>query len=1043
MSRHLIIAVFFSAIAATSPRSEERLEVVEWKLVASQVNGTSRAATDDFGFDTWHFLRTTNHTGPVASRTWHRDGQYAPLDNLLKRMFGLPLSGAIFQTTPTAKAPFVAGVGEDYTIDCTFKRGEILVCPGPDHAAILAWKSPFDGVVSIQGAFNNRQTCCSVNSQVNWYIERGGAPNLEAGLKPTLLAQGTSNREIEDGISRFDLNDLEVSVGDYFYFIVDAKADGSGSPHHGDGTALDLTITMSCAALPPPPTFEEDVRPLLAAHCHECHGEDSQEAGLDIRTVAGMLYGGESGSALTPGKLGESYCWTMIESGEMPPEGSKPLSDKSKSLIRRWIAGGAVSKEDLSKVKPRTFVTAKDREYWAFRPPRRHKLPSIEHADLASSPLDYLLLKRLQDKALSYSPVAPKEVLIRRLYFDLTGLPPTPAQLDEFSQETSPDAYERLVDRLLASPRYGERWGRHWMDTVGYVDVRLYDGDGTTVYPNEGMWRYRDYIIRSFNSDKPYDDFIQEQLAGDEMVNWRTAREWTPEILEKLVATGYLRNIEDHTSEAQYGIDRRYEMMFDMMSMVSTSLLGLTFECSRCHNHKYDPITQRDYYSLLAFFESSFNAYNWLKPQQRWIADVGPIDALDIDRHNADIDGKVTTLQSKLAELEKASTGNDTRPAEAKKANAEEVDSLKAQIAELSGSRQTYGKIQALFDVPNPPTSRVFRRGDCFKPGIPVKAGLPEVLTSIGQQERDRSDLSLPPQTSGRRLELARWVTSRQNPMTARVIMNRLWLHHFGEAIVATPGNLGRNGAPPSHPEILDWMAVEFQDNDWSLKHMHRLVLTSRAYKQASRRPTETSRAEQIDPDNQLLWRQNLKRLESEILRDAVLAASGRLDLHAFGKPVPVTKPVNGLSMAESGPGGNGHNRRSVYIFARRVYPLKFMELFDAPIMAVNCSRRTNSTTVLQSFAQLNSDFVVHASRDAAKRIQKSAGVEPTNVVNAGYRMIIGRRPSEDEQQACIQFLADQTAAYREEGQAEKADSLATADLCHMLLCTNEFLYVE
>ncbi|MBI85125.1 MAG: hypothetical protein CMJ81_18170 [Planctomycetaceae bacterium] len=785
----------------------------------------------------------------------------------------------------------------------------------------------------------------------------------------------------------------------------------------------------------PTATFENDIGPLLDQSCHECHSEEIQEAGLDLRTVGKMVFGGASGASLVPGKPAESYLWLMIESGQMPPAGSEPLSEESKSVIRRWIADGARSNEDLTNVKPREFVTFQDRQYWAFQTPVRQELPSIVNRDLAMSPLDYFLLKRLEEKQLSYSPVASKEVLGRRLYFDLTGLPPTPVQIDKFLKDDGPDAYDKLVDRLLASPRYGERWGRHWMDTVGYVDVRLYDGDATILYPNEGMWRYRDYIIQSFNSDKPYDQFIREQLAGDEMVDWRDAKEWTPEITEKLVATGYLRNIEDHTSEPQYGIERRYEVLFDLMSMVSTSLLGLTFECSRCHNHKYDPITQRDYFSLLSYFESAYNAHNWLKPQQRWIADIGPVARAPIDSCNAEIESKVEKLQEKVAELEKA----------AEKADKERLSSLQEQIEELNATKGSYGKIQALFDVQNPPTSRVFRRGNYFQLGIPVTPGFPEVLTPVSTDSHAAHKLQrqLPPETSGRRLELADWITSRNNPLTARVIMNRLWMHHFGEGIVTTPGNFGHNGAQPTHPEILDWMAVEFQDNGWSLKHMHRVVLLSRAYKQSSRRGAESIRAEEVDPDNQLVWRQNLKRLESELIRDSILAASGRLDFHSYGPPVPVTKPVSGLSMVDSESSRNGHNRRSVYIFARRVYPLKFMEIFDSPIMAINCIRRMNSTTVLQSFAQLNSDFVIHAARDVATHIRNSSGGEPPDLVKIGYRTIIGRVPTENEQKDCLMFLDEQEASYRQEGQVEKAKWLATVDLCHMLLCMNEFLYIE
>ncbi len=1024
-------------LACVLVRGADSADPIVWTLPGKAVIDAepvpSRSLIDDHGYESWFLMRTTNSTGPVPTRRWLRDGKYAPLESAGGKLFGAPLDGAIYRTKPNALAPFVAGATETYTIDCTIKKGELVLAPGPDHAVVLAWRNPLDGRASIRGSFNNRQTCCGNNSQVNWYVERGTAPDLQNGFKPETLAQGVSDNNIDGGVSAFEVSDLEMLSGDWLYFIVDAKSDGTGTPHHGDATIVDLSITLSGAKAPTPPDFEADIRPLLTAHCGDCHGAETQEGGLDLRTVTAMIHGGESGSSLAPGNASHSYLWTMISSGEMPPEGSEPLPRRARSLVRRWIDAGAPSAEDISNVQPRPFVTDKDREHWAFRLPERPPRPQVRDAQLVATPIDGLLLRRLEERGLSFSPAAPDEVLVRRLYFDLTGLPPTPQQIDAYLAErdasANPDAaWSKLVDSLLDSPRYGERWGRHWMDTVGYVDVRLYDGDGTTVYPNEGMWRYRDYIIRSFNEDKPWDQFIQEQLAGDEMVDWRQAKQWTPDVAERVIATGYLRNIEDHTSEPQYGIDRRYEVLYDMMSMVSTSLLGMTLECARCHNHKYDPISQRDYYRLMATFESSYNVHNWLKPQQRWIPDVGLTARAEIDQLNASIDAQVKPLQAKLAELGQA--GED--------ADQKQLAELKDQIAKLNGSKKSYGKIQALFDVETSHTSRVLRRGDCFKPGIPVLPAVPEILRA-GNHLRP-SESGVPSSTSGRRLALAKWITSRDNPMTARVIMNRLWMHHFAEPIVATPGDLGRNGARPTHPQLLDWLAVEFQESGWSLKHMHRLVLNSRAWRQSSRRTSE--RAEQADPGNTLLWRQNLSRLESEIVRDSVLAVSGRLNLEAFGPPVPVTKPVSGLSTVEPGPGGNGHNRRSVYIFARRVYPLKFMEIFDSPIMAVNCTRRMNSTTVLQSFAQLNSDFVVHAARDAGDRLLKAAASQKTDPIGLAWRTILGRRPTEDEQRACEQFVSEQTSAWKKTSPGE-AGQLAMADLCHMLLCTNEFLYVE
>ena len=1033
--KHAVVVTFILGCLPGHAEDKGMRQIV-WTLSGSAISDAdlvgSRSLMDEHGYESWFLMRTTNSNGPVASRTWLRDGKYTPLETPADNLFGVPIKGAIYQMNPQL-APFVAGVTDTYTIDCTFRKGELVLAPGPDHAVVLGWRSPFDGTASIRGSFDNRQTCCNGNSQVKWYVERGSAPDLQNGFKPETLAQGVSDDTINGGPAPFALDDLDVVSGDWFYFIVDAKADGTRTPFHGDATAFNVSITMTGPAVPPPPVFETDIRPLLTAHCGDCHGAETKEAGLDLRSVTAMIRGGESGASLKPGSSSHSYLWTMVASGEMPPEGSEPLTRRGRSLLRRWIEGGAPSEEDISNVGPSPFVTAKDREHWAFRLPERPPRPKVNQSELAATPIDELLLHRLEEQGLGFSPVAADEVLVRRLYFDLIGLPPTPEQIDAYlvdraGSEDPNAAWARLVDSLLASPQYGERWGRHWMDTVGYVDVRLYDGDATTVYPNEGMWRYRDYIIRSFNTDKPWDQFIKEQLAGDEMVDWRNSQKWPADVAEKVIATGYLRNIEDHTSEAQYGIPRRYEVLFDMMSMVSTSLLGMTFECARCHNHKYDPISQRDYYRLMATFESSYNVFNWLKPQDRWIPDVGPKNRTGFDQHNSSIDAKAKSLQAMITEIEK--TG----------AEVERIAGLKDQIAKLNASKKSYGKIQALFDVETSHISRVLRRGDCFKPGIPVVAGIPEIFApdTAGNSLVPESELSS--STSGRRLTLANWITSSDNPMTARVIMNRLWMHHFGAPIVGTPGDFGRNGARPTHPKLLDWLAVEFRESGWSLKHMHRVVLNSRAWRQASRRTSV--RGQELDPGNTLLWRQNMKRLESEIIRDSVLSASGRLNLQAFGPPVDVTKPGSGLSMVEPGPSGNGHNRRSVYIFARRVYPLKFMEIFDSPIMAVNCTRRMNSTTVLQSFAQLNSDFVVHAARDTGDRLLKMAAKDKVDPVALAFRTILGRAPGDAEQQWCERYLSRQTETWQQTSPGT-AENLAMADMCHMLLCTNEFLYVE
>lgn len=1009
-----------------------------WSLNADVIRGDAVVATDVFGQPTWHLLRTTNFAGPVGTRTWKHDGMYAPLDYIKQNLFGQPLSGAIFETTPHDKAPFIASVLQTYTADVVWNKGEILVAPGAEHAVVLGWRCPSDATLTITGVVDNRQLCCGENSQVNWYLELGPAPNLEKPSASVTLANGISDAQ-NGGPAEFDIRDIDIEAGMFIYLIVDCRPNGSEAPHHGDATTIQLDITSEKYTPPAPSTFEKDVLPILSSRCLDCHGPDTQEADLALDTVSKIIYGGENGPALEPGNPDSSYFWTMIQQGEMPPEDAEPLSAREKSIIFRWIKSGAATSEDLSGMKPRTYINDEDRQFWSYKLPQKHSLPIVAATELGESPVDYFLLQPLEEKSLSYSDVAPNETLVRRLYFDLIGLPPTPDEVRDFLTDAAPNAYSRLVDRLLASPRYGERWGRHWMDTVGYVDVRLYDGDGTTVYVNEGMWRYRDYIIRSFNSGKPYDQFIHEQLAGDELVDWKQTDDWSSAVMDKVVATGYLRNIEDPTSEAQYGIGKRYEVMYDLMSMVSTSLLGMTFECSRCHNHKFDPITQRDYYSLLAYFESSYNPRNWLKPQDRWIPDIGPLAVERQNAHNAEIDAQLTPLNQQVEVLTKENADNGNN------GHDEKIAELQAQIQALSGQKQSHGKIQALFDVNDPPVTNVFRRGDYFKRGIPVKPEIPEVfqrnLTARAEPVAD--DPTLPKYTSGRRLQLARWITSRQNPMTSRVVMNRLWLHHFGEAIVLTPENLGRSGALPSHPELLDWLAVEFQDSGWDLKHMHRILLNSRAYKQSSRRSASESQAESLDPDNILLWRQNLQRLESEIIRDSMLAVSGQVDYRSFGPPVGITKPVSGLSMVEPGASGHEHQRRSVYVFARRVYPLKFMEIFDAPIMAINCNRRSNSTTVLQSFAQLNSDFVINAAKASASQLLVRVPEQDSpTLVSDAFNMILGRKPALDEAALCIQHLTEQFTAFESENEGE-GYQLAVADLCHMLLCMNEFLYIE
>ncbi len=766
------------------------------------------------------------------------------------------------------------------------------------------------------------------------------------------------------------------------------------------------------------PDFDKDIRPILAASCFRCHSEGKPKAGLDLRTVASMLRGGETGPALDPRRPAHSLLLTMVTQGEMPP-GKEKLAPKQIEIFRQWLASDAVAKM-APKQGPGTFDP--DRPHWAFQKPIKLRPPEVKDAGRIRTPIDAFLLSKLETKGLSFSPDTDKVTLLRRAHFDLIGLPPTPEEAEAFLKDNRPDGYERLIDRLLASPHYGERWGRHWLDAAGYVDNRLFDGDLASIYPNEGIWRYRDYVIGSFNSDKPWDRFITEQLAGDELADWRNADKLTSQMRELLTATGYLRLIEDHTSEPQYGIDKRYDVVFQVMEMTSTSLLGVTMECCRCHDHKYDPISQRDYYQLMACFEPAYNVHNWRKPQDRFLPDVSPKEKAGIDQHNAEVDRQIGELQKKKE-----------KPAD-----------LPKRVAELAASKRSYGKIQAVWDVGPPPASRLLRRGNVNTPAAEVAPAFVRVLSKSG-----KAGVQRPAETqgtsSGRRLALAQWLTNPEHPLTARVIVNRAWHHHFGRGLVATLGNLGRSGSAPSHPELLDWLASDFMENGWSLKRLHRQIMTSTAYRQSSRRPSNTDAlAERLDPENQLLWRMNLRRLEAEIVRDAVLAVGGKLDRTMGGPPISITNPPDGVSEVKRAPTSTSASRRSLYLFARRVYPLKILEVFDAPIMPVNCTQRTNSATVLQSLTFLNSTFVIDQASLVASRVRAQAGENVARQVDFAHQIVLARPPSKREQAKCQAFLREQTASYTKNGRSpENAERDSLTDLCHMLLCTNEFLYVE
>ena len=854
--------------------------------------------------------------------------------------------------------------------------------------------------------------------------------------------------------------------------------------------------------------FEKLALPIFEQRCFTCHGSDKPMGGLDLRTLQSVLKGSEDGPVISELGSIKSILIRKVTSREMPPPGmGEPLSDAEIRTLARWI-----DTSDVRLLRPHvertTFtqaeappITEEDRQFWAFQKPKAAPVPSVKNTQRVRTPIDAFLLAQLEAKGLSFSPEASQVTLMRRAWLDLIGVPPSPEDIRADLADDKPGAYERLIDKLLASPHYGERWGRHWLDAAGYTDISGNDGPLTAAPVVEGKWRYRDWVIRAFNEDKPYDQFLVEQLAGDELVDWRQARTYTPEILDKLVATGYLRAVFDRTNPDVVNLlGERYDVLFHLMEKVSTSLMGLTVGCARCHSHKYDPIPQRDYYRMLAIFASSYNALRWLQPKHRFLPSVSKAEQEEIERHNAEIDKPVAKLkerletiygpyrenllEDKLKELpesirtetkEAVATPKEERdavqeflaakfekqltvtPEEVVQALNEEHrathEKLTEQIKILNSYRRSWDKIQALWDVAPPPKIRLLQRGEVERPGPRVEPGFLEILSSPRKTDAVRpSDTR--GQTSGYRLAFARWLTSPDHPLTARVMVNRVWQHHFGRGIVETQANFGRQGTPPTHPKLLDWLAVEFMRQGWSIKKLHKLIMTSTTYRQSSEWPAGEALALKVDPKNQLLWRMNLRRLEAETLRDSIMATSGKLDWTMGGPPVEGPLMADGLERLHDFTDKESKNvkakpvglwRRSVYVIARRYWQLRFLETFDAPILQTNCNHRVNSVSPLQSLTLMNDDFVLENARAFAARVAELAGSRlPQDKIETAYLLALSRKPTREEMVIAKSHLERQWELHlKSNTPPEQAGKAALETLCHLLLLTNEFLYVD
>ena len=1000
------------------------------------------------------------------------------------------------------------------------------------------------------------------------------------------------------------------------------------------------------------PNWETDIGPLFKRHCVKCHGPAKAEGKLNLSTAAGVLRGGSDGKTVVPHDLAASLLWQKVSQREMPPE--KPLAEPDRERLKRWIVAGAPGLAKAAKTGPSDAA-----DHWAFR---SLQSPAVPAEPGGNNAIDAFLLAELHKHQLQFSPAADRHTLMRRLSLDLLGLPPTPEEIAAFVGDDAPDAYARLVDRLLASSHYGERWGKYWLDAVGYADSNGYfnaDTDRPLAY------RYRDYVIRSFNRDTPLDQFIREQLAGDELALWQPGSDASAEIIELLEATHFLRNGQDGSGESDGNAEEvridRYTALESLMQISATALLGMTIQCAKCHDHKFEPITQQDYYRYQAIFYPVFNLEKWLKPAERFVLAPLPGEKEAWEQRRQQLAEKVTRLQAEFAAWSKEhrphgsvlleddfsapqlasnwsnrapdddgpagqppvqvdstaapgaviadgalriiesgaaadrwlstratfdwtpeQTGEaiqvtfdlvDTKLADGKPAErigyfialhdyndnssvaggnllvdgnpgggttvhvdypgddskasgeitstpytagrnygvrvtnqgkgkytlqhvvdgiAEEkglalaaadlpdggfgfeyccgrsfiVDNvrveqfsaddtagqtnleefarqLKEQRSALDDAQKEreqheknpLGKIAWASDISrDPPEVFLLERGNYAARKEPVSAAPPAVLCDASYAFSEQPTAS----TTGRRLAFARWLTapaSRQAALLARVQANRLWQHHFGVGLVATPENLGVSGSPPSHPELLDYLAAELVLSGWSVKALHRQILLSAAYQQSSQ-ASEANLAG--DPDARLLSRFPLRRLDAEAIRDSMLAASGELDWQLYGPYVPTSRDGAGeVVVSEDQPGAR---RRSIYLYQRRTQVVSLLAVFDSPSIVFNSLSRPRSTMPLQSLTQLNSPFALNRAEQLAAKLAAQQPDDQVARINAAFVVTLGRPATREQLDAAQTLLREQRLAYAEQSDS---DELAWRDLCQMLLASNAFLYLE
>jgi hypothetical protein len=729
------------------------------------------------------------------------------------------------------------------------------------------------------------------------------------------------------------------------------------------------------AAPGPERFFAQKIGPVLTDSCLKCHGGKKVRGDLRLDTRAGLLRGGEHGPILVPGDPERSLLIQALRYAhddiKMPP--GKPLPDAVVRDFVTWVKAGAPWPEKTVLSPGRASAL------WAFEP-----VGDVEPPDdpdgWSDNPIDRFVRARLRERGLRPAGPADRRTLLRRVTFDLTGLPPTPEEVDAFLADRAPDAYERLVERLLASPHYAERWARHWLDVVRYADSGGFEAD----HFYASAWRYRDYVIRALAADRPLDRFLQEQVAGDEL--------W-PDDPEAVRATA-LYCVGPAQEDSAMVADRlEYDWLTDAADTTGAAFLGLTLGCARCHDHKYDPISQKDYFALQAVFAASDRPF----PAKIRLARIKALNGLLSER----------PVPRGLL--------NDPR--------------CTVRAEDATGLR--------LFHRAEPLPVRLLHRGELARPGAPVAPALPAALRPAGGPRF--ADVP----ATGRRAALARWLTAPDNPLTARVLVNRVWGWHFGQGLVRTPNDFGAQGEPPTHPELLDWLARDFTRHGWGLKHLHRRILLSRAYRMSSFADARDN-PQLVDPENRLLWRFPRRRLEGEAVRDALLACAGTLNRKAFGPAVvpPLEREeLTGLFGAKTKwpvtRDAAEHTRRSVYLLVRRTFTYPLFAAFDPPEVMTSCARRLQTTVPTQALALLNSPLARAQSAACARRLLHECGGEAGPLVARAWRLAFGRAPAAAEAERARAFLQARTAAHGGNREA------ALAELCLALFNANEFVYVD